>query len=87
MLVMGSEMYSANAPARFTPTPSVCAHKWRRPARQLRQRPHTTCPSPLTMSPGKKSLTFDPTATISPTNSWPIAIGTLMVACAHSSHW
>ena len=28
------------------------AHRWRRPARQLRQRPQTTCPSPLTRSPG-----------------------------------
>ena len=44
----------------------VCdAQRWRRPARQLRQRPQTTWPSPLTMSPGKKSLTFEPTSTIS----------------------
>ena len=50
----GSTTYSAKAPARFTPTPCVCAHKWRRPARQLRQRPQTTCPSPLTKSPGLK---------------------------------
>ena len=27
MLVIGSAMNSANAPGRFTPTPSVCAHK------------------------------------------------------------
>ena len=27
MLVIGSAMYSANAPGRFTPTPMVCAHK------------------------------------------------------------
>ena len=44
----------------------VCAHRWRRPARQLRQRPQTTWPSPLTMSPGKKSSTLEPTSTISP---------------------
>ena len=79
-------MYSANAPGRFTPTPIVCAHRCRRPARQLRQRPQTTCPSPLTMSPGKKSATFEPTSTIRPTNSCPITIGTGIVFCAHSSH-
>ena len=48
--------YSANAPGRLTPTPLVSAQRWRRPARQLRQRPQTTWPSPLTMSPGKKSF-------------------------------
>ena len=32
----------------------VSAQRWRRPARQLRQRPQTTWPSPLTMSPGMK---------------------------------
>jgi hypothetical protein len=52
------------APGRFTPTPMVWAHRWRRPARQLRQRPQTTWPSPLTMSPGKKSATLEPTSTI-----------------------
>ena len=66
-------------PARFTPTPWVSAHRCRRPARQLRQRPQTTCPSPLTISPGWKSLTFEPTATISPTNSCPMTIGTGIV--------
>ena len=59
-------------PARLTPTPAVSAHRCRRPARQLRQRPQTTWPSPLTISPAWKSLTFEPTSTISPTNSWPI---------------
>ena len=48
--------YSANAPGRLTPTPLVSLHRCRRPARQLRQRPQTTWPSPLTMSPGWKSL-------------------------------
>ena len=56
-------------PGRLTPTPCVSAQRCRLPARQFRHLPHTTCPSPLTMSPGKKSLTFDPTSTISPTNS------------------
>ena len=41
-------------PGRLTPTPLVWAHRWRRPARQFRQRPQTTCPSPLTISPGKE---------------------------------
>ena len=48
--------YSANAPGRFTPMPLVSLQRCRRPARQLRQRPQTTCPSPLTMSPGRKSV-------------------------------
>ena len=43
-LVIGSAMYSANAPGRLTPTPLVCVHRCRRPARQLRQRPQTTWP-------------------------------------------
>ena len=53
---------------------------------QLRQRPQTTCPSPLTTSPGWKSLTFEPTSTISPTNSCPITSGTGIVFCAQASH-
>ena len=85
--VIGSAMYSANAPGRFTPTPLVLAQRWRRPAKQFRQRPHTTWPSPLTSWPGKKSTTFDPTSTISPMNSCPITIGTGIVRCAHSSHF
>ena len=85
MFVIGSAISSANAPGRLTPTPLVCAHRWRRPAMQLRQRPQTTWPSPETTSPGWKSLTFDPTATISPTNSWPIVIGTGIVLWAQAS--
>ena len=65
-LVIGSARYSANAPGRLTPTPLVSLQRCRRPARQLRQRPQTTCPSPLTISPTWKSLTFEPTSTISP---------------------
>ena len=85
-LLIGSTTYSANAPGRFTPTPIVCAHRCRRPAKQLRQRPQTTWPSPLTSQPGWKSITFAPTATISPTNSWPTTIGTGIVFLAQSSH-
>ncbi len=69
MFVIGSETSSANAPGRFTPSPIECAHRCRRPAMQLRQRPQTTWPSPLTRSPAEKSLTFDPNPTTSPTNS------------------
>ena len=72
MFVIGSATYSANAPGRCTPSPIEWAHRCRRPAMQFRQRPQTTCPSPLTMSPTWKSLTLEPTSTISPTNSWPI---------------
>ena len=79
-------MYSANAPVRFTPMPFVSAQRCRRPARQFRQRPHTTCPSALTMSPLRKSFTFDPMSTTSPTNSCPTTIGTGIVFCAHASH-
>ena len=49
MLDMGRTTNSAKAPLRLTPTPMVCAQRWRRPARQLRQRPQTTWPSPQTM--------------------------------------
>ena len=58
MFVIGSDTYSANAPGRCTPSPIECAQRCLRPAMQLRQRPQTTCPSPLTTSPGWKSLTF-----------------------------
>ena len=84
-LVIGSDRYSANAPGPLTPMPLVSLHRCRRPARQLRQRPQTTCPSPLTISPTWKSLTFEPTSTISPTNSWPTTIGTGIVFCAQAS--
>ena len=86
MFVIGSATSSAKAPGRCTPSPIEWAHRCRRPAMQLRQRPQTTCPSPLTMSPGWKSLTFAPTSTISPTNSCPITSGTGIVFCAHASH-
>ena len=48
--------YSAKAPGRLTPMPWVSLQRWRRPARQLRQRPQTTWPSPLTMSPAMEVL-------------------------------
>ena len=53
---------------------------------QLRQRPHTRWPSPLTMSPAAKSLTLEPTATTSPANSCPTTMGTGIVRCAQASH-
>ncbi len=84
--VIGSDRYSANAPGRFTPIPLVSLQRWRRPARQLRHRPQTTCPSPLTISPTWKSLTFEPASTISPTNSCPTTIGTGIVRFAQASH-
>ena len=84
-LVIGTEMYSAKAPGRLTPMPRVSLHRCRRPARQLRQRPQTTCPSALTTSPGKKSFTLEPTSATSPTNSWPTTMGTGIVRCAQSS--
>ena len=46
MLVIGRATYWANAPSRPTPRPIVLAHRWRLPARQWRQRPQTTWPSP-----------------------------------------
>ncbi len=85
-LVIGSARYSANAPGRFTPMPLVSLQRCRRPARQFRQRPQTTCPSPLTTSPTWKSVTFEPTSTISPTNSCPTTIGTGIVCFAQASH-
>src|SRR3954470_17069270 len=36
MFVIGRATYSANAPSRPTPRPTVLAHRWRRPARQWR---------------------------------------------------
>ena len=53
MLLIGRATYSAKAPSRPTPRPTVLAHRWRRPARQWRQWPQVTWPSPLTMSPGR----------------------------------
>ncbi len=51
------------------------AHWTRRPARQLRHRPQTRWPSPLTRSPTARSCTSAPISTISPTNSWPMTSG------------
>ncbi len=36
-LAAGMTRYSAKAPERFTPTPTVLRQRWRLPARQLRQ--------------------------------------------------
>src|SRR5262249_52744513 len=83
----GITRYSANAPSRLTPTPTVLRQRWRRPARQLRQNPHVMWPSPETRSPTAKPRTSWPSSTISPTYSWPTCIGTGIVFCAHSSHF
>ena len=52
---------------------------------QLRQRPQTRWPSPLTRSPAAKPVTFAPTATTSPTNSCPITSATGTVRWAQPS--
>ena len=59
-LVAGMVRYSANAPARLTPTPEVLRHRCRRPARQLRQCPQVMWPSPDTRSPVLKPRTSCP---------------------------
>src|SRR5450759_1128781 len=84
--VIGRTTSSAKAPSRPTPRPIVWAQRWRRPARQCRHRPQTTWPSPLTRSPGAKLVTFEPTSTTAPTNSWPITRGGRMVFAAHGAH-
>ena len=71
MFVIGSATYSAKDPSRPTPRPTVFAHRCRWPAMQCRHRPQVTWPSPLTRSPGWKSLTFEPTSTISPDELMP----------------
>jgi hypothetical protein len=62
----GTTTTSANAPSRFTPMPLVRMHSCRRPARQLRHIPQTTCPSPETLSPIRTSRTASPRAMTSP---------------------
>ena len=47
----GIAMYSANAPGRFTPMPTVFGQRCCFPARQLRQTPHTMWPSADTRWP------------------------------------
>src|SRR5688572_22571212 len=82
----GSTMYSAKQPGRSTPTPWELRHRWRRPARQLRQWPQVMWPSPETRSPTASPRTSLPVATISPQYSWPTCIGTGIVRRAQSSH-
>ncbi len=77
--------YSANEPGRCTPTPTLCRQRCRRPARQFRQKPQVTCPSPETRSPGRKASTSAPTRSTRPTYSWPTIIGTGTVRWLHSS--
>src|SRR5262249_55322086 len=83
----GRDTYSAKQPGRLTPRPTVFRHRWRFPARQFRQWPQVMCPSPLTRSPTSKPVTSAPSLAISPMNSCPITIGTLMVFCAHASQF
>src|SRR5437588_1389087 len=83
-LPAGMTMNSAKAPSRWTPMPTVFAHRARRPAMQLRQRPQTMWPSAPTISPGNTEATPSPSSTTSPTNSWPTTSGGLMVCWAHS---
>src|SRR5688572_17702697 len=85
-LTAGMARYSANAPSRLTPTPTVLRHRCRRPARQLRQWPQVMWPSPETRSPIERPRTSPPFATISPQYSWPTCIGTGIVRCAQASH-
>lgn len=56
------------------------------PRRQLRQCPQAMCPSPVTLSPTFRFSTPLPMSTISPTYSWPMVMGVLMVFCDQSSH-
>ena len=79
-LTAGITRYSAKQPGRSTPTPTALRHRWRRPARQLRQWPQVMWPSPETRSPTSKPRTSPPTPTISPANSWPMVIGTGIVS-------
>ena len=72
---------------RRPPRARACrAHRWRRPAMQLRQRPQTRWPSPLTSSPVAMPSTLVPISTTSPTNSWPTTSGVGTVCCAQASH-
>ena len=82
----GSTTYSANAPSRFTPTEDVRMHRCRRPARQLRHVPQTTCPSPDTSAPTRTSCTPAPISTTSPQNSCPGISGAFTADAAHASH-
>ena len=86
-LKAGIARYSAKAPARLTPTPTVLRHRCRRPARQLRQKPQVMWPSPDTRSPISNPLTSLPSSAISPTYSWPTWSGTGSVFCAQSSQF
>src|SRR5215831_7623589 len=87
VLSAGIARYCANAPGRLTPTPTVLRHRWRRPARQLRQYPQVMWPSPETRSPILNPRTSCPISTISPTYSCPTCIGTGIVFCAQSSQF
>ena len=86
-LLSGIQTYSAKLPGRCTPTPSVLRQRCPRPARQLRQKPQTICPSPDTRSPRLNRVTAAPVSAIRPTNSWPTTMGTGTVAAAQASQF
>mmetsp|Transcript_55355 Transcript_55355/g.132209 ORF Transcript_55355/g.132209 Transcript_55355/m.132209 type:complete len:246 (-) Transcript_55355:334-1071(-) len=83
-LMAGRQRYSAKAPGRFTPTPTVSRQRWRRPARQFRQKPHVMWPSPVTRAPIFRPFTSEPISLITPQYSWPTTIGVGMVRFAQS---
>ena len=78
--VAGIAMYSAKQPSRSTPMIFVYGQTCELPVRQSRQRPSTMCPSAVTRSPSRTSVTRLPTCTTSPANSWPTTIGGLHAA-------
>src|ERR1700733_8970884 len=82
----GSVKYSAKHPVRWYPTPLTFMQMCLSPLRQLGQYPHVMCPSPLTLSPICRFLTFFPTSAISPTNSCPMIKGTGTFFCAQGPH-
>ena len=73
--VAGIAMYSAKQPSRSTPMIFVYGQTCELPVRQSRQRPSTMCPSAVTRSPSRTSVTRLPTCTTSPANSCPTTIG------------
>ena len=84
-LPSGMHTYSAKAPSRSTPTPTVSLHHWMLPVWQLRQRPQVMWPSPLTRWPTWRPVTPAPSLATSPTYSWPMTMGGLMCSWAQGS--
>src|ERR1700759_512659 len=57
------------------PRNSISSHRLLRPWRQYPQAPHASWKGTATRSPTVIALTWAPTSTTSPANSWPIVIG------------